>query len=273
MLLLLGFFFCLNNAGAADIEWLNMPKAVPVYTKPLEGASLLVMTKEGERIAVRKRGSIYTRVQVKRAGKWRVGYVFSSDLESPDVVTSRGEFGFGAGGMYSYLKHAGKDFETDDQVQYSTEDFTSSSFSPFFLVQYGQQDFWRFIFTYRLTAYTSSASTDLPGASGRTLTLDHTMYSVILQKMWTPFSKPNVYYGFGLEASKAGDAELVLGGINLPVASEDLPTYLGGHAALGGQLDFGRSLSAFAELRLGGFMNQTPFILSAEVALGMLFWP
>jgi hypothetical protein len=273
MSLLLSLFFMINTAGAEEIEWLNLPNAVPVFTKPIEGASLLVMTKEGERIVIRKRGDRYTRVQVLRGGKWRAGYVFNTDLESPDVVTSRGEFGFGAGGLYSYLQHAGKDFETDDQVQYSTEDFMSTSFSPFLLMQYGQEDFWRFIFTYRLTAYTSSANTNLSATNGRALSLDHTMYSAILQKMWTPLAKPVFYYGFGLEASKAGDAKLVLGGSHLPVAAEDLPTYLGGHAAVGGQFDFGRSLSAFAELRLGGYVNQTPFILSAEAALGVLYWP
>jgi hypothetical protein len=273
MYFFLNLFFCISTVSAAEIEWLNLPTAVPVFAKPAEGASLLVMTKEGERIGVRRRGKTYTRVQVQRAGKWKVGYVFNTDLESTEAIASRGEFGFGAGGLYSYLRHGGKDFETNDQVQYSTEDFASSSFSPSLMVQFGQDDFWRFVFNYRLTAYTSSAKNDLPGASVRSLSLDHTMYSVILQKMWTPLSKPVFYYGFGLEASKAGDAQLVLGGINLPVSAKDLPTYLGGHAALGGQIDFGRSFSAFSEFRLGAFVNQSPFILSAEIAVGILFWP
>jgi hypothetical protein len=250
-----------------------MPKATPVYVKPQAGAQLLIMTKEGEKVAVRQRGAAYTRVQVKRGGKWRTGYIVSADLDNPEVSTPRGDFGFGAGGMYSYLRHGAKEFETDDQVQYQTEEFTSGTFSPFVTIQYGQKDFWRLILAYRTTEFSSTAPTDLPGAAPRELTLEHTMISGTIQKMWTPLGKPVLYYGIGLEASKATDAELTLGGVNLPVASEDLPTYLGGHAALGGQLDMGRSLSAFGELRLGGYFNQAPIIMSAEAAFGLLFWP
>jgi len=273
MSLVLTLLLHITGALAADLEWLNMPKATPVYVQPRAGAQILVMTQEGEKIALRQRGKTYSRVQVKRDGKWRLGYVVNSDLESPEVVTSRGDFGFAGGGMYSYLRHGGKEFETDDQVQYSTEEFASSSFSPFLLVQYGQEDFWRLIVAYRLTEYSSTATTDVPGARPRDLTLRHSMISVTIQKMWTPLAKPVLYYGLGVEMSRALEAELILGGIELPVASEDLPTYVGGHVAVGGQLDMGRSLAAFAELRMGGYFNQSPIILDVEAAVGLLFWP
>lgn len=261
------------GAVAAEIEWLNMPKSIPVYAAPKEGASLLVMTTEGEKIAVRQRGARFARVQVKRGGTWKVGYVYTADLDSPEVLSSRGEFAFGGGGMYSYLMHSGKEFETDDQVQYSTKDFTSGSFSPFLMAQYGATDFWRLIFAYRLTDYASTAMTDVPGAAPRELTLEHSMLSFTLQKVWTPLTKPNFYFGLGAEVSRTIESNLILGGNKLAVATEDMPTYVGGQLIVGGQFDMVRSLSAFAELRVLGFFNQTPMIMGGEVALGLLYWP
>ena len=99
------------------------------------------------------------------------------------------------------------------------------------------------------------------------------MISGALQKVWTPFGRPFFYAGGGLEVARAIEANLTLGGVNLPVASGDLPTYLGGHLVAGGQLEMGRSLTGFAELRAGGYFNQSPMILSFEGALGLLFWP
>lgn len=273
MSLLLSLLFFLPPVLADSFEWVTLPKAIPVFARPESGAPLLVMTTEGERVAVRQRGDQFTRVQVKREGKWRVGYVLTSDFENPEVSTPRGNFAFGLGGMFTYLHHAKKEFETDDQVQYTTDAFSSSTFSPFLTVQYGQRNFWRLQLAYRTTEYSSSASTDVPGAAPRELSLEHTMISGELQKVWTPFVSPALYFGGGFEIARAIDADLVLGGVRLPVASSDLPTYIGGHLVVGGQLDMARWLSAYAELRTGGYFNQSPVIMSVEGALGFLFWP
>lgn len=273
MSFLLSLLLTLTFVHGESLEWVTLPKAIPVFTKPEMGAALLVMTNEGEKVAVRQRGAAYTRVQVKRDGKWKAGYVLTSDFENPEVSSPRGQFAFGLGGLYSYLHHAKKEFETDDQVQYTTDSFSSSTFSPFLTIQYGNQNFWRLHLAYRTTEYSSSASTDVPGSVPRDLSLEHSMISGVVQKMWTPLGRPVLYLGVGIEAARAIDANLSLGGVNLTVASGDLPTYLGGHLAFGGQLEMGRSLSAFAEFRAGGYFNQSPIIMSAEGALGLMFWP
>ncbi len=86
--------------------------------------------------------------------------------------------------------HSKKEFETDDEVQYTTGDFESSSFSPHAFVQYQAIDFWRLSFTYRLTEYSSLATTDLSGAATKEVNLNYSMLSVVIQKMWTPLAKP-----------------------------------------------------------------------------------
>lgn len=260
------------SLASAEVRWVYLPKASPIYASARSEARLLFIASEGEKVAVRQQGGLYSRVSVKRDGKWRHGYILSSDLKARGSGP-RGNFGFGGGGIFTHLQHGGKSFETEDQVQYETEDFTSTSFSPFILAQYLKENFWRLILAYRQTDYTSSAITDIPNAVPRDLELQHFMYSGTIQKMWTPLAKPNLYFGLGLEVSRTSEVHLALGGQELPVASEDLPTYFGGHLAVGFQQDIWNGFSFFVEGRGLLYVNQSPIILGAEIAGGLMYWP
>ena len=273
MTLILYIWLLFAPAYAVPVEWVTLPHSIPVYTRPVEGAPLLTMSTAGEKIAVRQRGALWARVQIKRLGQWKMGYLTVADLDGPGVSTPRGDFGFGAGGLFTYLSHGAKKFMTDDHVEYTTGDFTSTTASPTLVLQYGRESFWRLLLTYRLTDYISDTVTDLPGAQARELSLSHTMFSVAVQKVWTPLAKPILYLGLGLEVSRATSAELEMGGVKLPVADEDLPTYVGGHGVVGVQIDLARPLSAFAEVRALGYFNQTPLVYGVEGAGGLIFWP
>lgn len=266
--LLWGPFF-----ARADLTWVPSPDAVPVYMQPRDDAPLLTITEKGERIAVRKQGQQFSRIQILRDGKWATGFMKNSDLTPPEAAVSRGKFGFGGGGLYSYLYHGGKKFSAEDQVEYTTEPFSSLAFSPFLLLQYKQRSFWRLIVTYRQTSYTSSTSTDVSSASKKDIKLAHTMLSGTIQKMWTPFAKPNFYFGLGLEVSRALKADLKIGGSKLPVENQDLPTYFGAQLASGYQFDLLSRLSGFVEARVTSYVNQSPIILGGEVAAGLIVFP
>jgi len=273
MVILLSLLCAFGLAQAQNTSLL-LPKAAPVYAQPKSEARLLFMAKEGERVVVRKKGPRYSSVEIRRGGQWKTGFILNSDLvRETSWGRPRGDFGMGGGGLYSYFRHAGKSFETDDQVQYTTTEFTSTAASPFVLIQFFHEDFWRLILTYRRTDFESSASTNVPGARPRELRLQHTMFSAIIQKMWTPLKSKNWYSGLGVEVSRATEAHLVLGANQLPVASEDLPTYFGGHLAMGAQLDLRWRLSLFTELRVTGYFNQDPMVFGAEVGAGLIYWP
>lgn len=262
-------------AGAAAVEWAQLQQEAPVYARPSVDAKVLFKAKAGEKLAIRKRGLEFSRVQVKRDGKWKSGYLLNEDLfkepEAPSKIS--GDWGVGGGFLYTQLQHKGKSFETEDQVQYTTDAYSSTSMSPFFVIQYLQRDFWRVFATYRMTDYTSKARTNVSGSQERKVELQHKMFSVIVQRLWTPFAADVFYFGGGVEMSKSMSADLKLGGNKVPVATEDLPTYFGGQGVVGGQFQFASWLSAFVEVRGLVYLNQSPTVMGAEAAAGLLIWP
>lgn len=258
------------SSAYADISWVKLETSTPVYQAGDDEANYLFMANKGEKVAVRSEKNGFSRVQIKRGGKWRTGYIRSADLEVKDRRAS--QWGFGGGGMYSYLRHTGKKFQTEDEVEYNTGITTSAAVSPWFAAQFNRKNFWRVILAYRRASFASTASTNVSG-SLNDLQLDYSMFSGAIQKMWTPFSQPFFYYGIGIEASRALSADLKIDNKSLPVDQSTLPTYFGGHLAGGGQFNLSRSLSCFVEARLVGYLNQEPMIFGAELASGLIYWP
>ncbi len=267
---LLILLFCGVGRTHADISWVKLESSTPVYKTGDESSALLVMANRGERIAVRAEKNGFARVQIKRGGKWRTGYIRLDELE---VQTTPQGWGFGGGGMYSYLRHTGKKFETEDQVNYNTGATTSTAVSSWLAAQSGRKNFWRVILAYRLTDFNSMASTDVSGAPSKKVQLHYSMASGVLQKLWTPLSKPNFYCGLGVEISRAFSATLKIDNNKLPVDQSTLPNFVGGQIIVGEQFFIAKSISLFIEGRLLGYPNQTPMIFGAELASGIVYWP
>jgi hypothetical protein len=264
--------YILLGAGRsfAAIEWIRLKDNTAVYKSTQDNAALLLMANAGEKVAVRGRGRGFARIQIKRGGKWRVGYIRLEELESNDEPEA-GAWGFGGGGDYTYLKQGRKQFETADQVNYSLGATSSTSFSPWFAAQSARQDFWRAILTYRLVDFSTQQTTDVALSQANALKLKYTMLSGALQKMWN-FNRA-FYSGLGIEFSRALSASLTIGGSRFPVDQSNLPTYIGGHIALGYQNWVSSKWSFFLEVRAQGYFNQSPMIFGAESALGLIYWP
>lgn len=266
MSFLLGFLLSFTASGA-DITWLYLPGGTPVFAKPGTYAQWEIIP--GEKVILRRREEVYTRIQIRRDGKWKTAYVETEAVDR-QLTLEKGQWGYGGGGMYTWLKQAGKTFETEDDVERTTDPFSSQSFSPFLVIQYKRSGFWRFVGAYRTTNFTSRARANLPGAQWQDLTLKHSMLSGTLQKLW---SSKGFYYGAGAEISRSVKAELMLDHRELPVASQDLPTYFGGQLLAGGQWFLGKNFSAFCEARVMAYPNQKPVVWGYEAAAGLLYWP
>jgi hypothetical protein len=254
----------------AAIEWVRLKDNTAVYKSTVDDAPLLLMANAGERVAVRGRGRGFARIQVKRGGKWRIGYIRIEDLDSKDEPEGA-SWGFGGGGDYTYLKQDKKQFETADQVNYSIGATSSTSFSPWLALQTSRQDFWRVILTYRLADFSSQQTTDVALSQANALRLKYAMISGTIQKMWN--LNRTFYGGLGVEFSRALSASLTIGGSQFPVDQSNLPTYVGGHVALGYQNWVNSKLSFFFEMRAQGYFNQSPMIFGAEGVLGLIYWP
>jgi hypothetical protein len=253
----------------AAIEWIRLKDTTAVYKSARENAPLMLMANAGEKVAVRARGRGFARIQIKRAGKWRVGYIRLEELESRNEP--EGFWGLGFGGDYTYLKQAQRQFETADQVNYSLGAASSTSFSPWLTVQSERRDFWRAILTYRLIDFSTQQTTDVALSQANAIKLKYAMISGTIQKMWS-FNRA-FYAGLGVEVSKAISASLTIGGSRFPVGQSNLPTYFGGHGAIGYQNWVSSKWSFFLEVRAQGYFNQSPMILGAEGALGLIYWP
>jgi hypothetical protein len=175
--------------------------------------------------------------------------------------------------MYSYYVQKGKSFQTDDEVQYTTTDYTSTAFSPALVVQTDEQDFWRLTIAQKKTHYKAVATEDVVGTQPQGIDLQQTFLSALLQRAWTPHSMQKLYYGLGVEVAKATSVSLQLGARILPTASDDMPLYVGAQGFGGGEWPLTHSLSIYGEARLEYVMNQSPGILAAEAAVGLLYWP
>lgn len=263
--------FILLGAGPsfAAIEWVRLKDNTAVYKAARDEAPLLLMANAGEKVAVRAKGRGFARIQIKRRGQWRTGYIRLEELDSREA--SEGTWGFGGGGEYTYLKQSSKKFETADQVNYSLAATSSATFSPWFAAQSARRDFWRAWLAYRLVDFSAQQTTDVALSQSNTLNLKYAMLSGTIQKMWN-FNRA-FYGGFGVEVSKALSASLTIGGSKIPVDQSSLPTYFGGHGAIGYQSWISSKWSFFFEVRAQGYFNQAPMIFGAEGAFGLLYWP
>jgi hypothetical protein len=264
----------LSAAAWAQTSWIEAPvNHIPVFAKPSNEARVLYYTNEGEQIGILGRSGAYTKVKVNRNGKWRAGFIYTRDLapggrrEAP----VKG-FGFGGGAQVTYLQQWAKSFVTEDQVNYTTSEFTSMSFSPALGMQSARKNFWRLLVAYRRTDFTGTARTDVSGSAARDVSIQHAMISGAFQKAWS--SKSGVlYYGLGVEISKAMTATVSIGGVDIPTTDEDLPTYFGAMAFGGLQFSFGRKFTLFIEARPLVYVNQDPMVMGLEGAAQLLFWP
>ena len=156
-------------------------------------------------------------------------------------------------------------------MNYSIGAISGTSFSPWFAAQNARRDFWRAIVAYRMVDFSTQQTTDVSQSSTNALKLKYGMLSGTIQKMWS-FNRA-FYGGLGVEISKALSATLTLDGNKLPVDQSTLPTYIGGHAAVGYQTWVSSQFSLFMEVRAQGYFNQSPMIFGAEGALGLIYWP
>jgi hypothetical protein len=247
-----------------------IPHEADVLNAPAVDSSVLLRVKAGERVAVAKdRTGGFYRVRLKQEGVVLTGYMAPIDLGLADL--SPRPWGFGGGAVYSALFQKGKNFTTDDSVQYTTTEYKSTSVSPFLTLQVHDDDFWRLTLAYKKAHFRTTASTDVIGSSAQPVTLDETFLSALLQGGWTPFKQHAFYLGGGAEVAKAIAIDLKMGGSNLTTTAQDEPIYLGLQAFLGGQWFFG-PVSVFVEARYEGILNQAPIIYDLEAAGGILFW-
>lgn len=261
----------IGSKALAQVTWSEAPaNHIPIFAKPSSSARVLYYTNEGEELGLRGKTGEFTKVQVKRQGKWRAGYLYSRDLLKEKSSAAVSGLGAGGGVMYSYLTQGGKSFETEDQVRYETTDFKSTALSFDFLLQFKRKNFWRLIGAYRKTAYTTTAKTNV-SAVQKDVEVQHSMVSVAAQRVWN--LSDALYFGIGVEAARALSATVSISGSSVPTSDEDLPTYMGVMGIAGVQFKMGASLSAFAELRPLFYVNQSPMVMGAELVVNALYWP
>ncbi len=260
-----------QTAGAVQIH-----SDLPVY-RTAEPEALVVYTlRKGDSIETEAELTDldYLQVHFKVGGKLRKGYIKQSDFErSLQVLSGPSDWGIGVGGEYTSLSQKGKNFEAADQVQYTTTNYQSNTFSPFLTLQWKRQGFWRFTLATKKTQFTAMATSNITGAKAQTVELDESFISGLLQKAWKPFAFPGVYVGLGGEFAKATSLKLYLGGTSVPTEPSDQPTYIGVQGFVGMDWTMSHSVTVFTELRYEGIFNQFPTIYMIEVAVGGYFWP
>lgn len=272
MSFLLGLLISLS--AAAQSSWIEAPiDHIPILQKANSESRVLYYTNEGERLGVLQSGRGFVKVKVYRNGKWRLGYIYAKDLQ-PGGRNESPVKGLGilAGPLFTYLQQGAKSFTTEDQVNYTTDAFTSTALSFAVGVQMGRKDFWRALLAYRQTDYSSEARTDVAGAPARDVVVQHQMISGTFQKLWTSRSGW-IYYGAGVELSKAIGATVKIGGVDVPTGDESLPMYMGLQGILGFQFKLSRKLSMFIEVRPIAYPNQDPMVMGTEAAAALIFWP
>ena len=249
----------------------------PVYKTTAPGARVLFYLHPGDSAATSPANNPnYVKVRGKLNGKPYVGFLQRGDLISEDLretmAGADSTWGFGGGGQYISLLQKGKSFTTDDQVQYTTTDYTSNSVAPFLAVQMNAFNFWRLTIAQKKTHFVGSAKTNVANAS-KDVDLQQTFYSLLLQKAWLVPGSKRFYFGVGAEAAKATAVALILGGVTLPTGSQELPFYLNVLVFGGRTFPLNPSLSLYGEARLGYIANQSPGILDMEVVAGLMYWP
>lgn len=255
----------------ARAEVIELPSGAVVYERPTPEARVLARLKSGSKVSIGGRNiGGFRKVRFKRSGRLVEGYVLSEALQTPDIDPP--SLGWGGGMMLSNLAQAGKSFSTQDQVTYTTSNYSSQAVFPALHLQWGlDTGFWRFSAFQRTVHFKTSAKTDVIGASDLPVIVEHKFFSASVQKAWPLFTK--FYYGVGLEFSKASSTKVTLSGRDLQTSDEDMPVYMGVQALSGFQsLIMGR-FSFFAEAHILAIANQSPMIFGYEAVAGLLYWP
>lgn len=272
MHLLLALFLT-TRVSWADAS-LEVPRDTPVYQSTVPNARVLFYLHHSEHASQTPAPDPeFTRIRVNRKGKWYSGFVRIADVEEQGETPSGHEWGLSLGGQYTSLMQKGKNFEANDSVQYSTTDYKSYETSGFVSVQMSQTDFWRLSVAQKKTHYQAFATTDVVGTPVKPIDLQQTFISGLLQKAWMPLRQKNLYFGLGIEVAKATSVTLMYGPSVLTTTSQDLPTYFGVLAFVGGRIHLTQSWSLFGEGRVEYIANQAPAIYGLEGALGLVFWP
>jgi hypothetical protein len=261
----------------ADDTW-DVQRETPVYQKSAADSRVSFVLQKGEKAyTAPSKNEDFWRLRVQRKGRWFQGYVRREDvagpLNLPAIEHPRGDWGLGAGAEYTSLLQKGRSFQTDDQVQWATSDYKSLSAGPFFVTQWHYVDFWRLTLAVKKAHYSATATANVVGAQVKTIDVQQTFYSVLLQKAWMPLQRKNFYYGIGAEIAKAQSDTAKLGDSNLTTTTADYPTYFGPMIFWGGSLSLNQSISMYLEGRFEYIANQSPGIYGLEVALGLLYWP
>jgi len=278
--LLLSFLihFGLSPAFAGEAT-VTIVRETPVYATPSNKARPAVFLKEGEVIVVIDNTGEYRKVKVKRAGKWRTGFISSRDADqlsgaSGAVKSSHPERRWGAGlGLgYDHLSQTGRNFETEDQVQYTTSAYVSQAIIPSINLQMYDENFWRLSFGYKTTHYLGQAVTNIGGGAAKPIEVNHKMLSALLQKAFNPLPWKFLYAGAGVSAAKATAVEILLEGKKLTTSDSEKPTYFGIQGFAGMQFFLLDKVSIAGEARLTVIPNQVPMIYEYEFVGCLLYW-
>ncbi len=270
------FYLLLFSSVAAFAESTGtVTFKTPVYQRPNEESRVLFYIEPGESLILLAEAATdgFMPMRIIRAGKWRKGYV--PEVALSGVVTNdrkawtESKWAIGGGLNLTYLLQKSRSFETEDQVRYTTSDFSSTAYGAGLFVQYKEEDFWRFSLSYKLTNFKGTANTNVTGDTIKAVSMKHSMVSGLLEKVYTPFNGHRFYLGGGLEVSKAIAISIVLDSSVLPTTSQNLPVYIVGEGIVGNVWKVGRDYSLFAVARAGIIPNQAPPIFQYEIAIGL----
>lgn len=243
-----------------------------VLRTPTAGSQISYTLSPQEKFQVGPRDNGYRRIRVYRDGRWRAGYVSVDALENMGGAASFGEWGLGAGVLYSVLTQAQRSFKTQDEVEYATSDYKSSSSFPLLVGQMGRNSFWRYSFSLRKTDFLGSATSSVSGSAQKRIALRHTMIGVALQRGWTLTWARWFVYGAGVEIARALKTELTFDGAEIPTTGVNNPLYVMPHALLGVQMPIGRRFLLSIESRLNLVPNQSPLVYGFDVSGSLLYW-
>ncbi len=261
---------------AAPPAWaaskVRITRAVTVYARPDFESAVAFSLRAGTLISVAdKPVQGFKKIRAILGGKKRFGYIPVADLEFHKDMGKRGPWGVGGGLFYSRLAQGSKTFSTSDDVTYSTSEYVSQSYNVAAFFEFGGRDFWRLYGGMRTVEYESKAVLSVPTASDQQIEVGYRFIAVGGQKAWSVFTE-NFYAGAGLEFAKSISGNAKIGNQDLS-SKVEAPDYVMGFAMAGAQYQFQDHWSAFAELRVGAAVNQSPTITVVEFVASAMYWP
>jgi hypothetical protein len=258
------------SAGWASTHSLKVPHSMALLEAPREKARVLFLLNKGEELLVLAENARFAKVSGQRRGKPFYGYIMKSQLAQAAFSAVQGpNWIVLAGATYSRLDQNGKSFQDEGQTTYNMTSFGSVTAWPVLGLQWGSVEFWRAILGARTTRFTGAVGKDIVGTSRSPVEVEHRFLTLQLQKAWSPWAWKRFHIGLGGEYSRATMVKVKIDGVQLATTSQDLPSYIGAHAFLGGQAPLYKSVWLWGEGRLGGILNQKPFIINSEVYVGL----